>query len=417
MAGEKDIAAWKLMFRVIAATCLCVLGVAGIAVAQHSDPDGLAKSEWPMYQGGIGHSGLSSHTGITTQPVIRWSKQLCSGTQDATGMVIASDQEIYVGACGALHAIDPETGDVRWIVYGGYSRSTPATDEEGYIYWGYDDRFLAITTTGQISWSASGLSGNLVFGSSPAIAPDGTVYFGHDGIWAFSRSGEFQWAHSSWLYNHSSPAIGLDGTIYHSSDWVLNAYRPDGSIKWQKWLGNPAETVPAVGSDGTIYVGGQATSTLTLYAINPDGTERWLFTADDLSYDEVWMSPSIGSDGTIYFVTRSLGPVAYLYAVDSGGIFKWRYPVHETNGGLGAWILAPPIIDRDGNVYFCAENGSCYGLDSWGSLLWKHQIEYNSGNRTAPLIVRDGNLLILHNGTLYSFVPSVSSVFLPLIAR
>ena len=407
----------RLWIRVIVTTCILVFGVFSIVVAQHLRPDGLAESEWPMYQGAANHNGQSSYTGITTRPIMRWAKQLCGGElENAAGMVIAPDGLIYVGACGGLHAINPETGAVKWIVPGGFSRSTPAINEDGYIYWGYDDTFLAISATGQISWSVSGLSYNYVFGSSPVIAPDGSVYFGHDGLWAFDHSGNFQWAHSTWLYNHNSPALGPDGTIYFSGDWVLNAVDPNGSIKWQKGLGNPVETIPTVGSDGTIYAGGQATNTLALYALNPDGTERWIFTGDPLPNSEIDVAPSIGPDGTIYFVTRTTGPVAYLYAVDSNGILKWKFPVPDTTG-LGAWILAPPVIDRDENIFFCAESGSCYGLDSLGNLLWEYQIEYSSRNRTAPLIVRDGNLLILHNGTLYSFVASVDSVFLPLIAR
>lgn len=371
-----------------------------------------------MYQGTAGHNGLSSYVGVTTRPMIRWTKYLCGGGEDATGLVIAPNQIIYVGACGGLHAIDPETGEVKWVVSGGFSRSTPAIDEDGYIYWGYDDTFMAVTTTGQISWSVSGLSYNYAFGGSPVIAPDGSLYFGHDGLWAFSHSGSFRWVHFSSFYSHASPALSPDGTIYFGIDWVLKAYNPDGSIKWQKVLGNPRETIPTIGADGTIYAGGQVANIPALYALNPNGTERWVFTADRLPNGEIDVPPSIGPDGTVYFVTFTTGPTAYLYAVGSDGIMKWKFPVPDrTQYGLGAWILTAPVVDRDGNVFFCADSGSCYGLDFQGNLLWEYLIEYNSRNRTSPLIVRDGNLLILHNGTLYSFVPSVGNIFLPLVTR
>jgi outer membrane protein assembly factor BamB len=34
-----------------------------------------------------------------------------------------------------------------------------------------------------------------------------------------------------------------------------------------------------------------------LYAINPDGSQKWSFTTGDIA---IWSSPAIGADGTIY---------------------------------------------------------------------------------------------------------------------
>ena len=50
---------------------------------------------------------------------------------------------------------------------------------------------------------------------------------------------------------------------------------------------------PAIGADGTVYVGSHDSN---LYALNPDGTEKWSFTAGKA----VSSSPAIGADGTIY---------------------------------------------------------------------------------------------------------------------
>src|SRR5579863_4210303 len=49
---------------------------------------------------------------------------------------------------------------------------------------------------------------------------------------------------------------------------------------------------PAIADDGTIYAGGDR----GLFAINPDGTERWLYE----SRGSVTVSPVIGDDGTIW---------------------------------------------------------------------------------------------------------------------
>jgi len=87
--------------------------------------------------------------------------------------------------------------------------------------------------------------------------------------------------------------VDADGTIYFAT-WgsaegderahgMLYALNPDGSLKWIYDPGGPApdeyylgtiETSPTIGPDGTIYIGrGDG----ILRAVNPDGTEKWPF--------------------------------------------------------------------------------------------------------------------------------------------
>jgi len=54
----------------------------------------------------------------------------------------------------------------------------------------------------------------------------------------------------------SSAAVGADGTVYvGSDDSNLYAINPDGSEKWRVTTGGEVRSSPAIGSDGTIYVG------------------------------------------------------------------------------------------------------------------------------------------------------------------
>src|SRR5437667_380260 len=108
-----------------------------------------------------------------------------------------------------------------------------------------------------------------------------------------------------------SPVVGPDGTIYAgSNDKVLYAIRPDGTQKWSVGF-NALVAGLAIGADGAIYATtgfGEA----RLYAINPDGTTRWSFQAG--SY--IFGSPAVGSDGTIYFGCFDQN----LYAVNPDGL-------------------------------------------------------------------------------------------------
>jgi len=154
--------------------------------------------------------------------------------------------------------------------------------------------------------------------SSPAIGVDGTIYFGsHDGfLYAVSPDGTEKWRFDAgppsyderWNVSKSimaSPAIAPDGTIYiYSSANYLFAINPDGTERWRfylKWH-NDFWSCPTIGPDGTIYIGsarsqGDPDFDGGLHAINPDGTEKWLFSDDS----GVTSSAAIGADGTIYF--------------------------------------------------------------------------------------------------------------------
>src|SRR4030043_384844 len=71
------------------------------------------------------------------------------------------------------------------------------------------------------------------------------------------------------------PAIGADGTIYIGCfDDNLYAVNPDGSQRWSFNTTGPVTSSPAIGAAGTTYVG---CNDRNLYAINPDGSQKWGF--------------------------------------------------------------------------------------------------------------------------------------------
>jgi outer membrane protein assembly factor BamB len=53
------------------------------------------------------------------------------------------------------------------------------------------------------------------------------------------------------------------------------SWAQDGTEKWHFTTGGDVYSSPAIGTDGTIYVGSNDNN---LYAINPDGTYKWHFT-------------------------------------------------------------------------------------------------------------------------------------------
>jgi hypothetical protein len=146
---------------------------------------------------------------------------------------------------------------------------------------------------GQPSSTSSG-SGGLADSPWPMFRQN----LNHTGLSPYDTSennGQLKWNYmTGGGIRESSPAIGSDGTIYVASfDKKLYAINPDGTEKWNFWINGSGYSSPAIGFDGTIYVGG---GNLKFWAINPDGTEKWNFTTGW----SVLSSPAIGPDGTIY---------------------------------------------------------------------------------------------------------------------
>jgi outer membrane protein assembly factor BamB len=114
----------------------------------------------------------------------------------------------------------------------------------------------------------------------------------------------------------SSPVIDKDGTIYVGDDEFLYAINPDGTLKWvfetragtEGWI----RCTPAIGKDGTIYVGDWDGG---FYAVDRNGKEKWSLIIEG----DPWISDIvIGEDGTIYFE----GTDRYLYAFTPEGILE-----------------------------------------------------------------------------------------------
>jgi outer membrane protein assembly factor BamB len=74
---------------------------------------------------------------------------------------------------------------------------------------------------------------------------------------------------------------------------------------------------PTIGEDGTIYAG---TGDGNLYAVNPDGSKKWVFAVprDPYSFNvDASNAPAIGVDGTIY-----VAALGYLSALSPAGALE-----------------------------------------------------------------------------------------------
>lgn len=218
--------------------------------------------------------------------------------------------------------------------------------------------------------------------SSPAIADDGTIYFGSndDYVYALNADGTQQWAFQTGGAIDTSPTIGPDGTIYiGSDDDYLYALNTDGSQKWAFDTGGDlVNTSAAIESDGSvIYVG---TSNNELYAINTtDGSQKWVYTGADGAI----LSVALGTNQTLYL---SYNGSRYLVSLNTDdGSENWSY-YH------GMYVGGSMAVDEDNTIYFEGDGDidAIYAIYSDGTKKWSYTLT-GSASR-GGVVIGDGVL-------------------------
>jgi outer membrane protein assembly factor BamB len=248
----------------------------------------------------------------------------------------------------------------------GLSAPAIATDGSTYVA---GDALYAIAPDGTVKWTALGTGEDLR--NSPVVGPDGTVYFAFHNVplTAFDPDdGSVLWTCDLGVndYSFASPAIGPNRILYAPSDsGILYAISPAGQVLWQADAAAfgavfGMRSSPAVGADGTIYLGTADGDTKTpLIAVSGDGTVEWMFEPQNLpegvepTHFDIYSSPALGSDGTIYF-GHEIGRV---YALDpEDGSMQWMV---ETEAGI-TW--SSPAVAADGTLFVADLSGRLYAI-------------------------------------------------------
>jgi len=234
---------------------------------------------------------------------------------------------------------------------------------------------LFISSEGTIIWKREDIEP--WSSACPAIAAEGTVYVtSQHGLFAFDPEGNVRWSYPACIF--TGPSVAADGTIHFLQGYghpdTLVALNAGGTIRWQLRVGEVYST-PALAEDGTIYI---CTMDGDLIAIGPEGSERWHLHLDW----GIWSSAAVGSDGTVYVVSEDS-----LHAVRPDGTRKWS----RQGGGEEYHGLA---IADDGTIYHVTypDSGSCLiAVNPDGSEKWRYPMEWAYA---APVIGSDGTVYV-----------------------
>jgi hypothetical protein len=120
---------------------------------------------------------------------------------------------------------------------------------------------------------------------------------------------QFGLANAPWpMFQHDPQHTGRSPYVGPASPTLKWRYERDSKLYY-----------PAIGADGTIYVGSDYGY---LYAISPDGKEKWLF---DAGYS-IRLFPSHWSRWyNLCGISLSFRSDGYLYAISPDGKEKWRF--------------------------------------------------------------------------------------------
>jgi PKD repeat protein len=261
-----------------------------------------------------------------------------------------------------LFAINPN-GAFKWTYAFGYDANinyiTPAIDANGDVYVG------GLTNTPFQVVSLNPADGSVIktmpltvgVRAGLAISKNGDVYFastGSNGAFSYNSitgSQVFNYQPTGLSSMGGAFSIGEDGTVYTTSTIGANggifAINPDGSEKWKYQTSGAIDFGGVViGPDGSLYASGGRTSGTTgksdgLVALKSDGTLKWKFETDEPVTNCV---PLVDNRGYIHFVTDK---GTYYVIKGDGTLFG--------TVSLGAKSFSSPVMDKNGLVYIGAE--------------------------------------------------------------
>ena len=257
----------------------------------------------------------------------------------------------------------------------------------------------------------TGSSGQVVsFDGSGSSDPDGRV---NSYVWSFGDGSSALGAEVLHIYQTLSVfQVTLTVTdnlgATDTKTRTVNTSVPVGSAKWSFPMAEGTDAAggrPAIGPDDTIYVTApQTLGGARLYAINRDGTQRWVYEELANGAGNGLSDPVISKGTETVYVTyvRGSDQRGGVIAFSFEGAVKWAYTnPHDVVALPGSLTLSYTRFVPEDSLYFTtpASVGSALlarinKIDSDGSARWTAE----SGTELAALALGGGGDLYVVNG-------------------
>ena len=362
---------------------------------------------------------------------VKWYWRNAEDGAMSLSALVANDggDEVVMSNCwedGKFYSIKVANGKVKG------STTTRVADQEftggpalcaGHVIVGSDEGELYALALSGLShaWRWPGITNDTLESYVPFGAPainGSDIYIGadNDSLYKFTDVGGS--ATPGPVYAPEStgvvdaPVVDADGNVYFGTDKGY-LYKMDANLSSPWWRRRliPAGEVsgPIIGSDGTVYCGADTGwgNPPTLYAINPDSTNKW----PPVALDGVGARPALGQSAL--FVGTDGGTV---YCLNPGdGSIIWQKSFAQ-----GVSFVTTPIVAANGYVYFQSDDDVLYCLNQAdGNQIWACDCNYylpgggRSGNSPRPRklgvdiadpnpsITSTGDIIVVGQGALF----------------
>jgi sugar lactone lactonase YvrE len=315
------------------------------------------------------HAAQSPASGPSATPAIAW-RHVTDLAISPSSPTIDRDGTLYFSADTGLRALLPD-GTEKWTTPIPSITGAPAIGRDGTLFAASTSMngLRAIDPSGTVLWTLD--TGPY---RSPALGADGTLYtVSYSTLVALNASGDIIWEVPDLGTLDAEPAVAPDGTVYVANAFPANrvyAFTPTGEKKWDTDTGGGVLEPPLVSADGTVHV----STTAGIAAFSADGTPKW--THPGIRY------AALAADGTLY------GGQNQLFAIDPNGSERWA---------VTTYFSRAPVVDAAGNVYVmsgtaASSNGTLTSYDSTGAVRWTLQTPF--GEHQAPVMGADGTIYV-----------------------
>ena len=354
----------------------------------------LVDSPWPM----VTHDPQSTMRANLSGPangVKKWSFNT-ENYAHYSSVAIGKDSSIYfvTGCKGGvlLMKLDFSGNVVDSVVLNhefGKTFNTPLFAKDEIIVTNGRTKVLALDYNLKLKWEYE-TNVQLNF-ETPAIDKSGNIYFNYypDVLVALNKNGELLWELHDGNFNPTgrfySITISPDEKFLYVPGYRVGVVAVDIQSKKVAW------TYGDKGSDKTIIVDnagniyfeqGKEAYECEFVSLDKNGVKRWGYTLPGMSDNVV---PTIDYKGNVYTGQDTL------YSFDYKGTLRWKIDV----AGV---IHAPLTTDKNGNVYFTAQNENLlvsFGkVDSEGNLIFQSTLDDAFVSKTALPICCEGEICI-----------------------
>lgn len=384
----------------------------------------------PVWLGAAASLSMSNLTFAQQPGDILWIREANSYSQGPRPSV-AADGTIYWNPTGTMYAISPN-GQIIW------SASPSGDLNGGHVAIGdgvlYTANYMAVSAfsaaDGSPLWQFTDLGVTPGILGGPDVGPDGNIYAVTDGgigMFSLTPTGQLRWTIPGWGNNGGSPGSEIvfdDDHLYKAENFTpvgmqgLLAITFDGDIDWnvQLTVGSGGATrSPRISPlTGNIHVGLSLDSGFLTFS--PDGDMQWSHLASGSASSTFGVA--VGPDGVVYYVTES----KTMYAVNPNGSQKW---VKTGVIPVAAWPNVPEV-SPDGDVvvfgtdacFGAACPGRVAGVDAaTGDVLWNIALPNQNGQvmavRGRPRFSPDGSVVYV---TVSAFAANDNKAYLFAIA-